>query len=790
MKTKRNYKISLYVLLLFVISGTAGTSIIALAKDNAPKEVQAASASISVTADTDLARLAVDKIKMGQFEAAGELLESSQGGTAVKLKEIIAQQKDLKARREQAKIKQYEDNKAELEKLKQKLEKDRNTETSKLETLPAEENKDKLEGSSKTENEAAAVDSDVDHKDEADKEEDVAVDTKVISDADIKVGEKASLSEPNQIADAFAAILKVHAYANAEQKKELLEDEFVKLVIEKSLEQSRKDESQGKWIDAYASSYYWLTAMFPENEQYKNHSQELTDKALIQASLMDTPCETSEERHEGILPTMLVRTIRVLDLAYVSVIDYDEMAIKALDRCELLAEVLLYDNKDVEIHLASEQVTAWNKGLREIKKNVEESLGGIDKNEFIDLFLRVLKLNLETIQVPQEVLVEQFTEAALATLDPYTNLIWPWQVKDFQKSMTQQFTGIGIEISKVTGELKVVSLIPDTPAYNSGLDAEDIIVKINGEETKEMSIDCAVKKITGPAGTDVELTVRHTNSTDTVDIKITRANIDVPTIRGWTRDDQGKWEFMVDQDNKVGYIRVTGFTANTAMLMKKALAGLEADGMKSLIVDLRNNSGGYLDTAAELVDMFVDEGVIVSTRPRLGLGETLRANKKATLHCPLVVLINGASASASEIVAGALSDTTYERATLVGTRSYGKGSVQTISGYPADGAQLKYTMAFYYLPSGQRVANRYQIEKQGRKDWGIAPHVEVELTGEEFKKAYEYQKDNDVLVNITRNHNNGEFKKHTAQEIIESDPQLETAILVLRSQMAVAKDAD
>ena len=386
--------------------------------------------------------------------------------------------------------------------------------------------------------------------------------------------------------------------------------------------------------------------------------------------------------------------------------------------------------------------------------------------------------------------MEQFTEAALATLDPYTNLIWPWQVKDFQKSMTQQFTGIGIEISKVTGELKVVSLIPDTPAYNSGLDAEDVIVKINGEETKEMSIDCAVKKITGPAGTDVELTVRHADSTETVDIKITRANIDVPTIRGWTRDDHGQWEYMLDQDNKVGYIRVTGFTANTAALMKKALAGLEADGMKSLIVDLRNNSGGYLDTAAELVDMFVDEGVIVSTRPRLGLGETLRANKKATLHCPLFVLINGASASASEIVAGALSDPVYQRATLVGTRSYGKGSVQTISGYPADGAQLKYTMAFYYLPSGQRVANRYQIEKQGRKDWGIAPHVEVELTGEEFKKAYEYQKDNDVLVNVTRNHNNGEFKRHTAQEIIESDPQLETAIIVFRSQMVIEEVAD
>jgi carboxyl-terminal processing protease len=242
---------------------------------------------------------------------------------------------------------------------------------------------------------------------------------------------------------------------------------------------------------------------------------------------------------------------------------------------------------------------------------------------------------------------------------------------------------------------------------------------------------------------------------------------------------------MIDPVNKIGYMRLTGFTANTAPAMKAQLYNLEERGMKGLIVDLRNNSGGYLSTAAAVVDMFVDNGLIVKSQPRWGIANYERAKKRGTHpNYPLIVLINGSSASASEIVAGALQDVKFKRATLVGTRSYGKGSVQTIVPYSGEGSQLKYTMAYYHLPSNQRVKNRYEMVKQGRKDWGIAPDVEVDMTSEEIKKHREIQWSNDVLAKA--NHVDGKgkpVKRYTEQETIDGDPQMRVAIMVAKSKI-------
>jgi carboxyl-terminal processing protease len=163
------------------------------------------------------------------------------------------------------------------------------------------------------------------------------------------------------------------------------------------------------------------------------------------------------------------------------------------------------------------------------------------------------------------------------------------------------------------------------------------------------------------------------------------------------------------------------------------------------------------------------------------------AHKKGTHpDYPLVILINSSSASASEIVAGALADKKYKRAILVGTRTHGKGSVQGITGYLGGGAQLKYTMAYYHLPSGQRVESRDEMEKQGRKDWGIAPNVKVELRSDELKKMLEVQRDNDVLVKANHDGTDSEFKKYTIKETLASDPQLAVALLVIKSRLIQA----
>jgi carboxyl-terminal processing protease len=486
------------------------------------------------------------------------------------------------------------------------------------------------------------------------------------------------------------------------------------------------------------------------------------------------------------------------------------MATKAIERCKLLAEVVSTssrlnesssNNKQgvldaIKGTLDPEKLSTWSEGLTKLLDEAKSSSGGLeklDKDKFLDIFNNVLDLNNSTIQLPRAVLIAQFVEASLATLDPYTVIVWPRQVQDFEQMMTSEFTGIGIEISKQKGMLTVASLLLDTPAFNANLDAGDIIEQVDGVETKDMSLFCAAKKIKGPARTKVTLKVRRPSNDKKVDDKvfdviITRDTIVVPTVRGWQRSQAGKWLYMIDEKNKIGFVRLTSFSSDTASGLEKVLFDLEDRGIKGLILDLRFNTGGLLDSAVDVVNLFIEEGVIVKRESGFGRMPIYEmAHKKGTHpNYPLVILINSNSASASEIVAGALADKKYKRAILVGTRTHGKGSVQGITGYLGGGAQLKYTMAYYHLPSGQRVESRDEMEKQHRKDWGIAPNVDVELRSDELKKMLEVQRDNDVLVKANHDGTDNEFKKYTIKETLASDPQLAVALLVIKSQLIQA----
>jgi carboxyl-terminal processing protease len=185
-----------------------------------------------------------------------------------------------------------------------------------------------------------------------------------------------------------------------------------------------------------------------------------------------------------------------------------------------------------------------------------------------------------------------------------------------------------------------------------------------------------------------------------------------------------------------------------------------------------------------VADDFLNDGLIVITRPRFGIPTYAAAHRKGTHpDYPMVVLVNFGSASASEIVAGALADPSHGRATLVGDRTHGKGMVQGITHYPGEGAQLKYTMAYYHLPSGQRVKSRQEAEKEGTHDWGVGPDVGVELRSDELRKVADVQRDNDVLVKAGHNSAAVPLKRYSLKQTIEADPQLETAILVIKSKL-------
>jgi carboxyl-terminal processing protease len=591
--------------------------------------------------------------------------------------------------------------------------------------------------------------------------------------------------EPNEVDLTMAAVIRLRDDSPASEKDAILQEEMVQKVIRKAEQMAIQDEKEGKWVDAYAHYYYWMTRLNEDDKNFKDHSERLMEMASIEVSLKKSDCgETAIERYAGIEPMMFMRALQALEVNYVNSIDYTLMCEHIFRRCRLLGQVLVDSKEELAWRIDPNEQAEWTAQLDALEVATKQGSGPKSMRDIAACFDGVMEINQKTIQLPSSVIISHFAESALSAMDPFTNIVWPWDVKDFEKSMTQQFSGIGVEISKETGVLKIASLLPDTPAYRAGLDADDEIVAVNGEPTEKLSIFCAVGKITGPKGTKVTLTIRRPSTGKSWDVIIVRDKITVQPLRGWQRKGDGQWDWMIDPANQIAYIRLTTFTETSAPDLDDILKRLEKEGLNGLILDLRYNPGGYLNSAAEVADLFIREGVIVKSNPRHGMATYEIAHEKGTHpDYPLVILINESSASASEIVAGALQDPKYRRATLVGQRSYGKGSVQVVSPYTGGDSQLKYTVAYYHLPSDQQVKNRYQMEKQGRKDWGIAPDVEVKVSISELREMLDMQRDNDVLVQAGHDETKSPTKRSSLQQTLDSDPQLATGLLVVQSKL-------
>ena len=604
-------------------------------------------------------------------------------------------------------------------------------------------------------------------------------------------------NDPNNVFAVLAVVARACEYADEQQKKSLLAEPFVAESISKAKTRAGEFELRGGWIDSYVACYRWLSAIDPNNKSYSDYAEQLIDKAEIAGSFQDSPCETSKQRFETVKKRMFVRAVDALNFNYVSRIDYAEMAKAGVKRCKSLAEVMgalaALPEEDVNRFSLGKSFEDFSPDTNQLSTlaaaygGILEKTGqtkGFGKDDFIEVFEAVLGLNDAMGHLPEQLVISHFAEASFGALDPYTVIVWPTQTSDFEKLMTNEFTGIGIEIARQKGQLTVASLLPDTPAYTSGLDAGDVIEQVDGKPTKDMPLTCAVKHITGPAGTKVRLTIRHAGREQAEEITITRARIIVPTIRGWQRTEEGKWQYIIDEPEKIGYVRLTSFSEKTASDLEEALVELEKQGMRGLILDLRFNPGGFLESAIEVADKFIEEGLIVSTRPRFGIPMYVGAQKAGTHpNYPLVVLINADSASGSEIVSGSLADEAHKRAVLVGERTHGKGVVQGITPYPGDGAQLKYTMSYYHLPSGQKVKSREEAEKEKTRDWGIGPNIEVVLNSDEMVKMFDLQRDNDVLVKAGHSNGSAVVKKHTFEETKAADPQLSVGILAIKTKL-------
>jgi len=601
-----------------------------------------------------------------------------------------------------------------------------------------------------------------------------------------KLRQKGFPKDINDVGKVFTVALKALEHSNKEQGQALLNDPFVKQTVRQAKRLAAEFESKGRWLDAYAICYYKLTLMYEDDDKYSAYAKLLQEKADIAAFLQDNPCQTCQERYEGIEKQMFINAVDFLDSSYVSIIDYRSMTAKGINRCKLLAEVISNPYLETRNKIRDTRCQAYMTALTGMLDELNQSSASIGKDNFIAVFERVLAMNesqLEGMGLPPALLIAQFAKGALSSLDPYTVIYWPSQAQKFEKALTNQFTGIGIRFSREEESPKVLSVLPDTPAYHSGIEAGDVIVAVDGVGMSSMSSDCVAQNIAGPEGTKVTLTIRHKGEDKIRDISLHRANIIVPSIRGWQRSETGEWRYMIDVYNKVGYIRISCFDSRTVDDFEKTLTELEKPGLNGLILDLRSNPGGLLNGAIEIADMFIKEGLIARIQPRCGMPTYVSAHREKTHpDYPLVVLIDRFTASSSEILAAVLQEPKHNRATIVGERSYGKSSVQSIVSHIGGGAKLKYTTAYYYLPSGQKIKNRHTDTKLNCENCGVLPDVNVKLRSDELRKMAKMQRANESAVKDHRN-NAPNVQRFSSQETIDVDPQLATGILVLKSKM-------
>ncbi len=330
----------------------------------------------------------------------------------------------------------------------------------------------------------------------------------------------------------------------------------------------------------------------------------------------------------------------------------------------------------------------------------------------IDTFSEVLdKINKDYVEeINQNDAMDAAINGVLQSLDPYSAYMSPESFKNMATETSGEFGGLGIEVSMEAGVVKVISPIDNSPAYRVGVKAGDYIIKINDTQVQGKSLSEAVDLMRGPVGSDIEITVRRIGLKKSLKFTITREIIEVTSVKSEIKD------------RNVGYIRLTSFNENSGDQIKRKINELKRDkNIKYYILDLRNNPGGLLSQAIKISDYFLENGEIVSTKSRKSLENRKWFAKAGDIlnGSTMIVLINYGSASASEIVAGALKD--HKRAILIGERSYGKGSVQSIIPLKNNGA-IRLTVSKYYLPSGDSIS-----------EVGVVPDFEVEEETDEFR---------------------------------------------------------
>ncbi|MEZ6193041.1 MAG: S41 family peptidase [Phycisphaerales bacterium] len=636
-----------------------------------------------------------------------------------------------------------------------------------------------------------------------------------------------------------ALIASVKAHGLADDPEALLNDPRITSLVNKTLAKADEAKQSDNWLEALAL-YRALDLLFETSNAYQDEvdqasrhirvlqlyapkrlQQLYNERAERRADPNDPERENTDleiedwqSRLTGVQEDMLRQTIRYASRKHVAQQDLAPLMQGAVD-----ALIVMLDTRGLDESFAAfndeQSVKQFRDYLARLSASLKEPGKTVSLIEASTIIDRVIKTNEETLKLPESVIVFEMTEGLTGSLDDFSSVIWPEERESFSRSTQGNFSGIGVQISKRDGRLIVVSPLENTPAMRAGLKAGDIIAQVEGKSTDTWSLNRAVQEITGPRGTQVNIGIERPGEPELLEYAITRDQIEIESIRGWSHKPEGGWDYWIDRDNGIGYIRLSQFIPQTADDLDAAIAQMQQDGqINGLILDLRFNPGGLLSSAIDICDRFIIEGPIVSTVDGDGnVSPPSRAHRLSTYpNFDMVVLINQGSASASEIVSGAMQD--YHRATIIGTRSFGKGSVQDLFPLTRSGsAYLKLTTQYYMLPS-KRIIHR----KPNATTWGIEPDLLVDMTTNQIADALQLRQESDIIragnepitAEVTRPwasetfrvpnavpHTEGKNPDGTDREVVEInapqpgllldlgiDSQLETALLVLKTRQA------
>ncbi len=401
---------------------------------------------------------------------------------------------------------------------------------------------------------------------------------------------------------------------------------------------------------------------------------------------------------------------------------------------------------------------------------------------FLDPLIEVKSLlNRRYVDIPDDKTLQDGAIKGMldALNDPYTVYVPKTDRREFTKQLTGEYVGIGAQVSQQDGWLTIVTPLEDSPAFKAGILPEDRVVEIEGQSTNGLTIDQCIDKLMGEPGTQVKLTIERKGQR--LELTIMREKIKTRSVKGFHRSDAdpNQWQFLLDPQNKIAYVRLTQFTPQCALELLNALRSVGADKgeLKGLVLDLRGNGGGLLDEATAIADLFLPSGRIVSTKGRAHPEVAVEARAEGTLpDFPMVVLLNGASASASEVLAGALSEN--NRAVILGTRSFGKGSVQTVVPIVSSEGELKITEQGYFLPTGRSITR-----KDNSTAWGVdpTPGFYLPMSDEDTLELLKVRRD---LELIRAGAAPADQKWSDADWVLAhlKDPQLTAAVQALRAR--------